>query len=94
MKGKHMIGKAIKDGLIKRGWKNPDLAGLLGVTASEVSNWVRGVRVPPGDKLLKIAKILDIGKELLDAETDITDKAKSRKIDEIRAKLDELEEMG
>lgn len=51
----------IKQALQVRGWKQKDLASVLGVTAQSVTNWLSGSDFPRPDKLLKLATTLQMG---------------------------------
>lgn len=55
----------IKQALLKRGWKQKDLAHALGVSSQTVTNWLKESDFPRPDKLLKLATILQLGFEKL-----------------------------
>jgi transcriptional regulator with XRE-family HTH domain len=54
-----------------KGYKDSDIARITGITKSTFSDWKSGRSNPKNDKLLKIAKALDVPLEvLLGEETD------------------------
>ncbi len=54
------IGEIIRSGLHKKRIKVKDLANMLGVGSTAVSQWLSGNSTPPGDKMIKIIEILDL----------------------------------
>lgn len=53
------IGKMIKTEREKNGMKQKDLADLIHVTNKQISNYERGILLPPLDKLLDICQVFD-----------------------------------
>lgn len=50
---------ALKEKIKEKGLTQQQLADMLGVKQSAVSNWCNGYNLPCTDKLLKLEKILD-----------------------------------
>ena len=61
---KNVIGRAIKEGLKRKNMSQKDLAEIMKVSKSSVTYWVKGLSFPPGDKLIKIIRDLDIVNDL------------------------------
>ena len=55
-----LIGDVIRIGLTRKRMKVKDLANMLGVGSTAVSQWLSGNSTPPGDKMIKIIEILDL----------------------------------
>lgn len=58
------IGNIIKIGLDRKKLSQAELAREMGLTRASISKWVGGENIPPGDKLVKIIKILDLVPDL------------------------------
>lgn len=58
------IGQKIQIGLKKKGIRQKDLAQQMGVASNTVSQWITGHSIPPGDKLIQVAQILEIQNDL------------------------------
>ncbi len=52
---------SIKAAMAKRGWSQEQLAKTIGESPQVVSNWFQGKHFPRPDKLLKLAKVLQLG---------------------------------
>lgn len=59
-KKKINIGKIIRNGRMRKGISQKELADLMQVRPSLISKWERDLQVPRGDYLIKLANILDI----------------------------------
>lgn len=63
-----IVGKFLRDKRVKAGLTQWDVAHHLSYsTAQFISNWERGVSLPPTDSLPRLAKLLQVpGREIID----------------------------
>lgn len=85
------IGKIIRAGLERKGMANIQLAEIMEVGPSSVSMWLANKSIPPGDKLIKIAQVLDIAGELFPAQVPKEPIPDSDKMSETRKYAMQLE---
>ena len=62
---KNKIGNLIKKARKNKGMTLQQVADLCGTSNSMVSHWERGINIPAGDVLVKLAKKLDFIEELM-----------------------------
>lgn len=79
------IHEAIKVGMKKKGYSQTRLAEIMNVEQSAVNFWVNGKTIPSGDKLVKIAKELDIVGEIFEGSID-------KENDDLNERLDKMEQ--
>ena len=65
-----MIGDNLKNLRIKKGLKQSELAGLLGLSSSAVGMYEQGRRKPDLEILLKYAEIFDVSVDFILGNTD------------------------
>lgn len=67
---KYEIGVRIRQYRKLRGMSQKELAGLLGISSSRLSNWEQGINRPDADTLLPLCLALQVSAdELLDMDT-------------------------
>lgn len=72
---KTLFGERLTSLLKERNIKQAQLAKLSGITASSISDWIKGKYKPKHDKIEKIAAVLDINSLWLSGHSDIISKS-------------------
>lgn len=87
---KKFLSEIIRRGLFEKKMKQSELAVKLNISRNALAQWVNGRNIPPGDKLLQLAKELDIVGELFPGYKK-ENEVKHVDIEEMRSRLIEVE---
>jgi transcriptional regulator with XRE-family HTH domain len=83
------INEAIKIGLAKKNWSQRKFSKEIGHSPSVVSSWCRGIKIPYGDILIKIATMLDIVQDIFPGYEKKTEETKEDSAKKFLHKIDQ-----